>query len=238
MIPRTPPRDPAVVTDPLERFLFDHADPALTAPVVPLIVLERCDGNVGEFMTFWSLSHLATMYQSSGRQDFTVAEIARYAKGISRGRITTYLRGLCAKGLIEVVGHREIRGFDPENWTALYHIDRDRLRTESMPVAVAHLRSENQPAPLRVKAAPGQMGLDLVPQDERSDAGGGPASPKDAGGSPRGGRAAHRAPAPSILGGRHPRRRASAHPHGAGACHPTMRGAGLTPMCIKLRLHS
>ena len=119
MIPVTPARAPVVVTDPMEQFLLEHADPTLTMPEIPLIVLERCDGNVGEFMTFWSLSHLATMHQTSGRKDFTVAEIARYAKGISRGRITTYLRGLCAKGLIEVVGHREIHGFDPENWTAL-----------------------------------------------------------------------------------------------------------------------
>jgi hypothetical protein len=228
MIPMTPQRTPVVVTDPMEQFLLEHAEPTLTAPEIPLIVLERCNGNLGEFMTFWSLSHLATMHQTSGRKDFTVAEIARYAKGISRGRITTYLRGLCDKALIEVVGHRETPGHNREHWTALYHIDRDRLRHESMPVAVAHLRSENQPAPLRVKAAPGQIALDLPSQDDRpagddgNGTGGRPQPPEDAGGAPQGGRASHRAPTPIILGVQRQRRSAAVPRQGADTLHPTM----------------
>ena len=231
MIPMTPHRDPVVVTDPMEQFLLTHADPRLTAPEVPLIVMERCDGNLGEFITFWSLSHLATLYKSSGRKDFTVEEIGRYAKGISRGRIPTYLRGLCDKGLVDVVGHREIRGFHRENWTALYHIDLDRLRHESMPVAVGHLGNENQPPPLRrITASPGQLGLHLITADdppaEETGTGSGPHAPTEVG-------TPHRAPPALILGGRQQRHRISLRQQDARRQHPTMRATSqpgsLTP---------
>jgi hypothetical protein len=147
MIPVTPERPPVVVTDPLAQYILDHADLDLCAPPTPRIVDQRCDGNLGEIMTFRSLHYLTLLFAGSGRNDFTVTEIARYAKGISRARIPTYLRGLCEKGLVDVVGHREIRGFTRENWAARYRIDHDRLRHESALVVVTDLRAANLPLP-------------------------------------------------------------------------------------------
>ena len=147
MIPVTPERPPVVVTDPLAQYILDHADPALITPPTPRMVNQRCAGNLGEIMTFQSLHYLTMLFAGSGRDAFTVDAIHRYAPGIGRTRIPTYLRGLCDKQLIEVVGHREISGLKSDYWPARYRIDLDRLRTESALVVIADLRAENLPLP-------------------------------------------------------------------------------------------
>ena len=174
MIPVTPERPPVVVTDPLAQYILDHADPALITPPTPRIVNQRCAGNLGEIMTFQSLHYLTLLTAGSGRNDFTVGEIHRYAPGIGRSRIPTYMRGLCEKGLVDVVGHREIRGFTRENWAARYRLDLDRLRTESALVVLADLRAENLPLPhgtvVTVAAAPrAERLLPPPPVGRRSD---------------------------------------------------------------------
>ncbi|NNJ12967.1 hypothetical protein EKD04_021820 [Chloroflexales bacterium ZM16-3] len=163
MIAITANRPPVEVHDPIADLLLHKASPDLMAPPRPRIVNHRCGKNLGEKETFDALHYLTLLFAAVGRTDFTASEIARYAPGISRGRIPAYLRGLCAKQLVDVIGHREIKGLAPAFWTAHYKIDLDRLRKESAQVVVHDLRAENLPPPLRViRPSPGQTALELA----------------------------------------------------------------------------
>ncbi|NNJ12183.1 hypothetical protein EKD04_017780 [Chloroflexales bacterium ZM16-3] len=215
MLAKTPPRPPVDLSDPMVQLLLTETSPDLTAPPRPRIVNDRCGGNLAEKEVFDSLHYLTLLYEATGRKDFTAAEIHRYAIGVSLSRIPTYLRGLCDKGLVDVTGHREIKGLHEKFWTAHYKIDMDRLRNESALIVASDLRRENQPPPLRrVRPSPGQTELPFDAQDP-------PPYPDD-----HGDRDGH--PSPTSMAPAPQRHR---HRRGA-ACHARRSMAGPSPRSI------
>lgn len=230
MIAITAKRPPVVVHDPIADLLLSKASPDLMAPPRPRIVNNRCGKNLGEKETFDALHYLTLLFEAVGRTDFTATEIARYAPGISRGRIPVYLRGLCEKQLVDVVGHREIKGLDPTFWTAHYTIDLDRLRKESAQVVVHDLRTENLPPPLRVvRPSPGQTALELDGLPDPTGDGGDSPSPTEGGAPAR----PHRRMGYGRSGAARPRRgTGAATPAPLTSCddgsqHPTMTAPSL-----------
>jgi hypothetical protein len=162
MIPLTPPRPPIIIEDPMAQFILAHAPAEVQAPPRPRIVDQRCRGNLGEKAVFDALNYLTILYAPTGRKDFTITEIHRYAEGVSRSRIPDYIRGLCDKGLVDVIGHRENKRLRPEFWSARYAIDRDRLNQESALVVAEDVRYHAVPIPTRQPMpTPGQIALDL-----------------------------------------------------------------------------
>jgi hypothetical protein len=161
MLPITAERPPVVLDNPVAELLLRHANDDLLAPRCPRIVIERCP-SLAAREVFNALHYLTMLYQATGRDDFTIDDIARYAKGVSRGRIPQYLRALCEQELVEVVGHREISRLPKNFWPARYRIDLDRLFRLSAAIVVHDLHWENLSPPLRaIKPAKGQLNLDM-----------------------------------------------------------------------------